>query len=840
MAKSKLLTYVSLFSSAGVGCFGFKQAGFACVATVELLKKRLNIQEYNQKCSLESGYIPGDVTKPEVKHKIYDELARWNIGKGGNELDVLIATPPCQGMSVANHKKGDELGRNSLVVESLLLTKDIKPKFFVYENVRAFLTTLCTDTDGVDKPIKEAIELNLGGLYNISYQVINFKHYGSPSSRTRTLVIGTRKDLKEVTPLDLHLELEPEQTLRQTIGHLPALTNMGETWEEDIYHNYRAFNPAMLDWIKDIKEGQSAFDNEDVAKKPHKVVDGEIIVNTNKNGDKYTRQYWDKAAPCIHTRNDILASQSTVHPTDNRVFSIREVMLMMSVPASFQWSKTPYEELNALSPELRKKFLAKEEMNIRHSLGEAVPTVIFYKLATNIKKSLNRTVYSDQAIAKLIAEHGLQDIEKLNRFIENNGGRYPYAVLSKIAELSNTARTENAAYYTRQDICYSLVKDLPDAKKYKELRILEPAVGVGNFLPLLIKKYQSVDKVMLDVVDIDTNSLKTLKTLLQAIEIPANFEINFIQGDFLLHTFSGKYDIVVGNPPFKKVVNEKELLGQYKAQSSNKDTNNLFSFFIEKAVKLGDYVALIVPKSLINTPEFNTTRTLLETCKMDKIIDYGEKGFKGVKIETICFFASTRKKPKESKVEIESYILNSISFKPQDYIFSKEYPYWLIYRNDFFDEVAGKLKFNIFTAFRDRQITKKITKDSGKIRVLKSRNIGSNAIIDIPGYDCYVDAPDTLGVSKYMNREHAVLVPNLTYSPRACFLPTNTITDGSVAILTLRNGGRQVNEQDLAYYNSDEFEKFYAIARNYGTRSLNIDNNSVFFFGIQKDNACTM
>ena len=37
--------------------------------------------------------------------------------------------------------------------------------------------------------------------------------------------------------------------------------------------------------------------------------------------------------------------------------------------------------------------------------------------------------------------------------------------------------------------------------------------------------------------------------------------------------------------------------------------------------------------------------------------------------------------------------------------------------------------------------------------------------------------------------------------------------------------------EDLAFYATDSFTKFYAIARNLGTRSLNIDNNSVFFFG---------
>lgn len=44
-----LKTYISLFSSAGVGCYGFKEEGFYCIATVELLERRLKIQTYNHK-----------------------------------------------------------------------------------------------------------------------------------------------------------------------------------------------------------------------------------------------------------------------------------------------------------------------------------------------------------------------------------------------------------------------------------------------------------------------------------------------------------------------------------------------------------------------------------------------------------------------------------------------------------------------------------------------------------------------------------------------------------------------------------------------------------------------
>ena len=35
------------------------------------------------------------------------------------------------------------------------------------------------------------------------------------------------------------------------------------------------------------------------------------------------------------------------------------------------------------------------------------------------------------------------------------------------------------------------------------------------------------------------------------------------------------------------------------------------------------------------------------------------------------------------------------------------------------------------------------------------------------------------------------------------------------------------------YFSSDEYTSFYRIARNFGTRSLNIDKNSVFL-GIEK------
>lgn len=823
-----LRTYISLFSSAGVGCYGFKQENYHCIATVELLERRLRIQQYNQKCIYNSGYICGDMTVQETKDKVFEQLDMWKHNYNIQEPDVIIATPPCQGMSVANHKKGDELKRNSLVVESIVMIRKIKPKFFIFENVRAFLNSVCTDIDGKDKAIRQAIESDLSGEYNILYRVVNFKDYGNPSSRTRTLVLGVRKDIKDITPLDIFPDKQPERTLRQVIGQLPSLKVMGESAPNDIYHNFRSYSPQMESWIADIKEGQSAFDNTDPTKIPHRIKDGKIVYNAQKNGDKYTRQCWDKVAPCIHTRNDIMASQNTVHPTDNRVFSIREVMMMMSVPDSFQWSDIPFDELNRLDSKGKKAFLKKEEMNIRQNLGEAVPTVIFRQIAKKIRQAMAKNEYTDMEIEQIIKRNGLTEPQNLESFIfsKKNLG-FPF--LSKVAELANANREDNAAYYTRQDICYAIIKSLPDFDGTAELNILEPSIGVGNFLPVLIQKYRSIETVNIDVVDIDRTSIDILKALVSTMDVPANIHISYIVDDFLLHNFEKHYDVVIGNPPYKKITKEKSLLAKYKSNLFNQDTNNIFSFFIEKSLRLGNVVSLIVPKSLINVPEFDKTRELLNNYEISNIIDFGEKGFKGVKIETISFIANTKNKP--GKTRVESYITNDAEVYEQSYITDPAYPYWLIYRNKSFDSVANKMTFDIFKVYRDRLITKAITKPNGKFRVLKSRNIGNNEIVDIDGYDSYIDDINSLDVSKFLNQENCVLVPNLTYNPRACMLPAGCIADGSVAILTLKNTSTKVSTEDLAFYATSQFNEFYAIARNRGTRSLNIDNNSVFFFG---------
>lgn len=783
------------------------------------------------------GIFCGDITLKETKQRLFDEIEMWKKKENMKEVDVVIATPPCQGMSVANLKKNNEINRNSLVIESIKIINKIRPNFFVFENVAAFLKTACIDTDDKIKTINEAIEFNLSDKYIIMSKVINFKDYGSNSSRTRTLVIGVRKELEDiVSPIDLFPKRKNEKVLRDVIGNLKPLDKFGEIDSNDIYHFFRVYPERMRDWIHDLKEGESAFDNEEDTKKPHTVVDGKIKINVQKTGDKYKRQFWDKVAPCIHTRNDQLASQNTIHPRDDRVFSIRELMNIMTIPYTFKWVETDEKQLNQLTIQEKRKFLKKEEINIRQSIGEAVPTEIFRQIAKNIKECIKRKNYSLRDINKLINEQNLVDNKNLLKFIDENSDELTFTTISQIAELSNTERNNEEAFYTNKFLLNYIYNELPNINK-TIIRVLEPSVGVGNFIPYIISKYDYAEKLIIDVVDISKNSIEVLKKLLKIIEVPSNVQINYINDNFLLHEFEERYDLVIGNPPFSKINNKNKNLKKYKVECINDDSNNTASYFLEKATKLGDNITMIMPKSLLNTSEYQKTREYLSNLKIKSILDFGEKGFKSVLIETICVNINMLEKP--SKTKVVSITENFTYIQEQKYITDNKLPYWIIYRNEYFDNVFNKMNLNIFDVFRDRQVTKSnSSKEKNDIWIIKSRNISDDGsdIHHIENYDQYMDNKKaaSLSVNEFINRDNIYLTPNMTYKPRVCKKPKGTLVNGSVAVLIPKNN-EQLTENDMKYYSSDEYRKFYKIARNYQTRSLNIDKTSVFFFGKLKE-----
>ena len=822
------LTYISLFSGAGVGCYGLAMAGFSCVATVENMPRRLEIQRINNKCPHATGYICGDMDMSVTQDKIVTEVKKWGLDKPG-AIDVVIATPPCQGMSVCNHKKNNEKRRNSLVVAALETIIKITPKIFIIENTSLFLKTLCVLRDGRELPIKDAIEEFLGNKYHIFSRKTNLKNYGCLSSRTRSLTIGTFKELW-FSPLSISPDWVPERTLREVIGDLPPLRNMGEISPNDVYHSFKPYAEHMRSWICELQEGQSAFEQKLPKKRPHRIVNGQRKENKNANGDKYRRQKWDAPPPCVHTRNDILSSQNTVHPSDDRVFSIREVMRMMSIPQEFKWHKIANKEISRWPESEKRKFLRTNEMNIRQCMGEAVPTGVIYQIATkavvcfmdNIKMR-HRKSRKSQACSPKKSTCGK---------IVQLGDTITESLLCEM-EMANEKRNEHAAYYTPPIPTFKVMKMLPDLRRRKSIRILEPSVGIGrlvHFLPQLVADY---DQVTIDVMDIDSVALDISRSLFAKMILPPQVKINYLQGDFITYNFTNSYDLLISNPPFGKLDSDK--FRHYTHSIPDTGSRNIFSFFLAKALKLARHIVMISPKSVLNTPEFGKLRKEVnEKHTVRSICDFGETGFDGVRIETIAVAIETshRQKP-EDIVGVESLPLNLYAQKCAGKIFDNKLPYWVIYRDKEFDAVLKSMRLGVFSAFRDRQISKRYLCKTGKVRIIKSRNVDSLSI-QFTGQEVYIRNPEDFAVHRFINRSDVLLVPNLSYNPRACRLPKNCVPDGSVAILYPLNGLGRLSDEKVCFFASDEFRRFYRVARNYGTRSLNIDSNSVFFFGIKK------
>lgn len=818
---------MSLFSCAGVGCYGFKQEGYHCIATNELVQRRLNVQKFNSKCDYDSGYISGDITSIETKEKIYAEIDKWSE-LGNDRVDVVVATPPCQGISVINHKKNEhDLKRNSLVVESIEIIQTIRPRIFIFENVQAFQKTVCTTKSGENITIGDYIRDALGGEYLITGRILNFMNYGSNSSRTRTLVIGVDKEYKNLfTPYELFPSYRTERTLREVIGNgrFKPL-EWGEICQTDFYHAFRTYDLKMRPWIHDLKEGESAFNNKDPQKRPHRIVNGQMIENTQKNRDKYTRQRWDRFIQCVHTRNDLLAAQNTIHPDEDRVFSIRELMEMMSIPYEFRWVDYSIEKLNSLSDEQKHKLYKENEVNIRQCLGEAVPTEVMRQIAQRIREELQAKRTPPTELARIISSYSLSDEESISCFVRENPLDLSVSDLQRIAELCNARREENAAYYTNKFIINEVMNQLPDFTK-NEVRILEPSVGAGAFIPFVFKKYDGVEHVTLDLVDIDSNSISILKAILSKIKIPENFTINVYTEDFLNFKIKGRYDLVVGNPPYSKT-----------KSASKKKTINLADAFLNKSIAISDWTALVLNKTILSSSEFDDTRDALRNLKISSISDFGRYGFTGLSIETICMVLQSQQKPQLTNIYNLKY--NFRLTQSQSYITDSRYPYFLIYRNREFDDVSKKMAFNIFSVVRDRQITKKNTtneKKEGYIRVIKARNIQDDgSILDIDGYDTYISPTicQKLSIAGYIGNTSVYLTPNMTYNPRVISNIPDAVPDGSVAVLIPKKPIRLTRRQ-LDFFSSKEYRSFYLIARNLSTQSINVDSKSVFFYGVLK------
>src|SRR5574344_871632 len=200
---------LSLFANIGVAEAYLKQIGINVKIANELIERRANLYKAIYP---ETNMICGDITDPKIYNKILEESLT-------EEIDIIMATPPCQGMSTAGQQlKNDK--RNSLILPVLKLVEEIKPKYVFLENVPLILQTKIT-YNGQKMLIPDVIKSILGNNYHINYSIIDTKNYEVPQTRERAIMLLTSKKKKKIW--EVPQKSNKFVTMKDAIGDLPEI-----------------------------------------------------------------------------------------------------------------------------------------------------------------------------------------------------------------------------------------------------------------------------------------------------------------------------------------------------------------------------------------------------------------------------------------------------------------------------------------------------------------------------------------------------------------------------------------------------------------------------------------
>jgi len=408
---------ISTFSGGGIGDAGIE---WGCkvpvISACELVPDRAGLIRHNYP---DTHVFQGDIWQLKqdiIKHaqlKLKDK-SPW----------LFVMSPPCQGMSsngvgrirasMAVGKRPKEDERNRLVLPGVEIVEQLKPSWFLLENVRRMENTIITNEKGELENILDMLGRRLHPLgYTIRSAIIDFRDLGVPHHRQRLITIGCRipEIVKKLPPVaeifcKIPSPLHPIRThgvhgrfphisMRESIGHMPVLDSLTKTVDDkDPYHQIPKWNQEHYFCMEHTPEGCTAFDNntciscgyaanlsKDVdclecgerLPKPQINVEewecpdcnftlrksrtackcgfirpNEMKVSRNRRvvrGFKtsYRRLKWDSPASTLTMNSGVISSDMKGHPEQNRVLSVREILLLSSLEAhpgvNYEWDK---------------------------------------------------------------------------------------------------------------------------------------------------------------------------------------------------------------------------------------------------------------------------------------------------------------------------------------------------------------------------------------------------------------------------------------------------------------------------------------------------------------------
>ena len=248
------------------------------------------------------------------------------------EADVVVGGFPCQGFSQANLLRFEDDERNRLYLEFLRVVKNIRPLYFLAENVRGILSLA-----GGKAINKIESDFQKAG-YRIDKKLFNVADYGVPQTRWRVIIAGTRKDL----PNQANYRF-PDSTHGK--GKIPWVT--------------------ILKALAGIPEPDKKHSLLNHVYSRYKV--------TNRNFTGHRRTDPSKPSPTILARGDGKGGVCAIqHPNNHRRMSIRESALIQTFPIDYEFfgkMNSCYRQVGNAVPVLFAKFLGKELANLAKLLS---------------------------------------------------------------------------------------------------------------------------------------------------------------------------------------------------------------------------------------------------------------------------------------------------------------------------------------------------------------------------------------------------------------------------------------------------------------------------------------
>ena len=117
----------------------------------------------------------------------FDDIQKISGSKFKDKVDLLVGGAPCQSFSMVGKRLGLKDSRGNLTLHFIKKINEIKPKVFIFENVRSLLS--------VDNGVAWKIICNKFKQtgYTFYYDKLNAKNFGIPQNRERLFVVGFKK-----------------------------------------------------------------------------------------------------------------------------------------------------------------------------------------------------------------------------------------------------------------------------------------------------------------------------------------------------------------------------------------------------------------------------------------------------------------------------------------------------------------------------------------------------------------------------------------------------------------------------------------------------------------------